>query len=81
MHLRVLALPGELKMHPPAVERLVGQLLHQTLPPVLSSLPSEQPWKANSTTTFADEEPEALGGHPTCAPDRHAPLPAQLPRL
>lgn len=30
---------------------------------VFSSLPSEQPWEANTITILSDEEPEALGGN------------------
>lgn len=52
-------------MHPPPVERLSWVSFYARAS-TLFRLPylSEQPWEANSTTIFADEEPEALGGHP-----------------
>lgn len=47
-----------------------------TDPPLfLSSLPLRAAWKANSTTTFADEEPEALGRSPP-----HGDLTPSMPR-
>lgn len=51
-------------MHPPAVEHVLWVSFYARPSPLFClPYPSEQPWEANSTTIFADEEPEALGGH------------------
>ena len=50
-------------MHPRAVERLLWVSFYARPSPLFClPYPSQQPWEASSTI-FADEEPEALGGH------------------